>query len=164
MNEIAINLDNADFTFSCSHFLHGYGKCDRLHGHNYRIKVALYGDIENKCALVDFSEVKRVVSSLITEIDHKIILPQNSDVIAINNRADNTNIEITAGNKFYSIPREDVVLLPLKSTTCERLSIYFHGLIKNNFPGVEISVTISETSSNSATYSGKTSIRRVDNR
>ncbi|MHA1166709.1 MAG: 6-pyruvoyl trahydropterin synthase family protein [Candidatus Hodarchaeales archaeon] len=155
MEKIAIKLDNADLTFSCSHFLHGFGKCDRLHGHNYRIKVILQGDIEGKNALVDFSTLKKVLSTLISKIDHKIILPGKSVYLIISNKANSTNIEITSGKKYYSIPREDIALLPLEATTCERLSIYFHGLIQKEFPGMEVTVTISETSSNSATYPGK---------
>jgi 6-pyruvoyltetrahydropterin/6-carboxytetrahydropterin synthase len=59
-------------TFSSGHALRGYrGKCENVHGHNYRVKVTLAGpQLDNIGLLVDFTELKRVLRGIIAELDH----------------------------------------------------------------------------------------------
>ena len=46
-----------DFAFSAAHALPLYeGPCQRMHGHNYKVRVALTGDLDPKSGMVfDFS-------------------------------------------------------------------------------------------------------------
>jgi len=62
--------------FSAAHQLKGYeGKCEELHGHNYRVEVAISGkDLTEAGLLLDFKEVKRVLREIIDEyFDHKML-------------------------------------------------------------------------------------------
>ena len=62
-------------TFSSGHALRGYkGKCENVHGHNYRVRVTLAGPKLNGIGLlVDFTDLKRVVRGIIAGIDHQFL-------------------------------------------------------------------------------------------
>lgn len=58
--------------FSAAHNLRAYkGKCERLHGHNWRVDLALAGDDLNaEGMLLDFVEAKRILRKVIEPFDH----------------------------------------------------------------------------------------------
>jgi 6-pyruvoyltetrahydropterin/6-carboxytetrahydropterin synthase len=62
-------------TFSSGHALRGYkGKCENVHGHNYRVQVTLEGpELDNIGLLVDFTELKKVMRGVIGRLDHQFI-------------------------------------------------------------------------------------------
>jgi 6-pyruvoyltetrahydropterin/6-carboxytetrahydropterin synthase len=62
-------------TFSAGHALRGYrGKCENLHGHNYRVRVTLEGpQLDSIGLLCDFTEVKHVLREIIGRLDHQFI-------------------------------------------------------------------------------------------
>lgn len=62
-------------TFAAGHALRQYkGKCENVHGHNYRIRVTMEGDRLNAIGLlVDFVELKKVMRKTIEYLDHKFI-------------------------------------------------------------------------------------------
>ena len=59
--------------FSSAHQLRGYkGKCENLHGHNYKIEIYARGrELNNIGLLVDFVELKEAANDLVTYLDHK---------------------------------------------------------------------------------------------
>ena len=62
-------------TFSAGHALRGYrGKCENVHGHNYRVQVSIEGpQLDGIGLLVDFTHVKHVLRGIIAEIDHQFL-------------------------------------------------------------------------------------------
>jgi len=60
-------------SFSAGHALRNYhGKCENVHGHNYRCQVTLEGrQLDSIGLLVDFVELKRVVHSVLDRMDHQ---------------------------------------------------------------------------------------------
>ena len=59
--------------FSSAHQLRGYkGKCENLHGHNYKIEIYARGrELDNVGLLVDFVELKDAADDLVAYLDHK---------------------------------------------------------------------------------------------
>ncbi len=59
-------------TFAAAHFLRGYkGKCERLHGHNYRVEITVSGEkLDSIGMLHDFVEIKRELRKLLERVDH----------------------------------------------------------------------------------------------
>ena len=52
-----------EFTFDAAHNLIKYhGKCERLHGHTYRMSVVIKGIPDEEGMIVDFLEIKRIVN------------------------------------------------------------------------------------------------------
>jgi 6-pyruvoyltetrahydropterin/6-carboxytetrahydropterin synthase len=60
-------------TFAAGHALRNYkGKCENVHGHNYRCQVTLEGaELDHIGLLVDFVELKRVVHAVLDRMDHQ---------------------------------------------------------------------------------------------
>lgn len=59
--------------FAASHFLRDYkGKCENLHGHNYRVEITCAGEsIDKTGMLVDFVDLKRATREVVDYLDHK---------------------------------------------------------------------------------------------
>ena len=64
-----------DFKFDAAHnLIHYHGKCERLHGHTYRLRVTLEGEPDAEGMIFDFAELKRAVNELVLDsLDHAYI-------------------------------------------------------------------------------------------
>ncbi|MFH0731455.1 MAG: 6-carboxytetrahydropterin synthase QueD [Candidatus Omnitrophota bacterium] len=62
-------------SFSAAHRLKGYkGKCENLHGHNWRIQATFTKKSLDKIGLVmDFNDAKKILEQALFELDHKDI-------------------------------------------------------------------------------------------
>lgn len=50
------------FWMSCAHSVKGAGKCERVHGHNYKITFCVHGStLDQNQMLIDFREVKHAI-------------------------------------------------------------------------------------------------------
>ncbi|MDR2796934.1 MAG: 6-carboxytetrahydropterin synthase QueD, partial [Treponema sp.] len=58
--------------FAAAHFLsHYHGKCEHLHGHNYRVRLWSRGEnLDAGGMLADFSILKTVLRQVIAGLDH----------------------------------------------------------------------------------------------
>jgi len=59
--------------FSAAHALREYkGKCERLHGHNWRVDLRLGGDrLDAGGMLLDFTDAKRILGEVLEPFDHR---------------------------------------------------------------------------------------------
>ncbi len=76
-------LLSKDFKFDAAHnLIHYHGKCERLHGHTYRLRVVVEGWPDSEGMIIDFIELKRIVKErVISRLDHAYIndiIPQPS--------------------------------------------------------------------------------------
>ena len=62
-------------TFAAGHALRNYkGKCENVHGHNYRVRITIQGDqLDSTGLLVDFLDVKRLIGGVVDYLDHQFI-------------------------------------------------------------------------------------------
>jgi len=60
-------------SFSAGHALRNYhGKCENVHGHNYRCQVTLAGEeLDEIGLLVDFVALKKSVHAVLDRLDHQ---------------------------------------------------------------------------------------------
>jgi 6-pyruvoyltetrahydropterin/6-carboxytetrahydropterin synthase len=58
--------------FAAAHFLsHYHGKCENLHGHNYRVRLWAKGnDLDEGGMLADFGMIKKILREIISDLDH----------------------------------------------------------------------------------------------
>jgi 6-pyruvoyltetrahydropterin/6-carboxytetrahydropterin synthase len=77
--------------FSSAHQLRGYkGKCENLHGHNYKIEVFVRGkEVNNIGLLVDFGDVKTATDEVVKYLDHRNINELPPFDIELNTSAEN---------------------------------------------------------------------------
>jgi 6-pyruvoyltetrahydropterin/6-carboxytetrahydropterin synthase len=61
--------------FPAGHSLRNYhGKCENVHGHNYRVCVTVQGsDLDENGLLVDFAVVKKLVRAVKDRLDHQYL-------------------------------------------------------------------------------------------
>jgi 6-pyruvoyltetrahydropterin/6-carboxytetrahydropterin synthase len=64
-----------DETFAAAHNLRNYkGKCENLHGHNYKVRVTLAGpELDAAGLLYDFVHLKQVIQNVIRGLDHRYL-------------------------------------------------------------------------------------------
>jgi len=62
------------FKFDAAHWiahLKGVHKCGNMHGHTFRVEILVGGEVDiEKGWLVDFGEIKAIVSPIIDMLDH----------------------------------------------------------------------------------------------
>jgi 6-pyruvoyltetrahydropterin/6-carboxytetrahydropterin synthase len=61
--------------FSAAHILRGYkGKCEELHGHNWKIEVVAAKEKLDKAGMVlDFKFIKNELNTVLEKLDHKYL-------------------------------------------------------------------------------------------
>ena len=61
--------------FSAAHNLRGYkGKCESLHGHNWKVEVELCADVLDKIGmLADFKIIKKQLNAVLEKLDHSYL-------------------------------------------------------------------------------------------
>ena len=64
-----------EVSFSAAHKLKGYkGKCEELHGHNWKVEVLVTKDKLDKTGMVlDFKYLKMKLSKVLEKLDHKYL-------------------------------------------------------------------------------------------
>lgn len=62
-----------DFVFSAAHQIRLHpGKCERLHGHNWRVRVHVRASTLNHLSMVvDFADLQRIVAEIGARFDHR---------------------------------------------------------------------------------------------
>ena len=98
--------------FAAAHQLRGYkGKCENLHGHNWRVQVVVNAEKLNEAGLaIDFHELRKITEEFISSIDHMFLneifpfteISPSSENIAkwlydsLTKRLDNRNISLSS--------------------------------------------------------------------
>lgn len=61
--------------FASAHQLRGYkGKCENLHGHNWKVQVSVIADRLNDIDIaIDFHDLKDITDGIISKLDHKFL-------------------------------------------------------------------------------------------
>jgi 6-pyruvoyltetrahydropterin/6-carboxytetrahydropterin synthase len=64
-----------EHTFAAAHQLRNYrGRCENLHGHNYKVQVAMEGaDLAFNGLLFDFADLKKALRGVAEYLDHKFL-------------------------------------------------------------------------------------------
>ncbi len=61
--------------FAAAHNLRNFrGKCESLHGHNWKVEVVVSGSgLDDSGVVLDFAEIKAATREIMSEIDHKYL-------------------------------------------------------------------------------------------
>ena len=109
--------------FASAHFITFAGhRCEGLHGHNYRVRVTLDGELDEQSWFVfDFVVLKKIMRGLCDEIDHKVLLPLENPKVQVAEEGESVTVAYE-GKPRYVFPRRDCALLPIPNTTVEMLA------------------------------------------
>ncbi|HXM38976.1 MAG TPA: 6-carboxytetrahydropterin synthase [Gemmatimonadales bacterium] len=154
---VAVTKDN--LVFASAHFITFAGhRCETLHGHNYRTRVVIEGELDPEAHfVVDFVELKRLMKRLTDDIDHKVLLPLQNPKLQISEQDDAVLVSYE-GRLRYRFPKVDCALLPIPNTTVEMLAQYLAGRVRQELVASgavrmrAIEMEIEETFGQSATY------------
>lgn len=105
--------------FSAAHFIPTIDKCNRLHGHDYSISLELEGEPENGI-LIDYGVVKSAIRGIISNMDHKVLLPENSPLTKV--VCDHRECVASYGTKEFRFPVSDVYILDRQITSSEMIA------------------------------------------
>lgn len=63
---------NCILNFSSAHFLTKYhGRCENLHGHNYKVIITVKGKVKKDGMVMDYKEIRKIAKEkAIDELDH----------------------------------------------------------------------------------------------
>jgi len=66
---------NIEAHFSSAHRLRDYnGECERLHGHNWKVKISVSSEFLNNLGMVmDFRDIKSHTKILVDRLDHQYL-------------------------------------------------------------------------------------------
>ena len=112
-------------SFSSAHFIKDYkGKCENLHGHNYKVEAFVIGDSLDKVGmLIDFSELKKCNKIIIEKLDHTLL---NDLEYFNNNNPSSENIAKFIYDEMRKILKEGITLEKVRIwETEEQYAEYF---------------------------------------
>jgi len=118
---------NTEFTFDSAHFIEGYdGKCGRMHGHTYRVRIAAKSHKLNPSKYLDSPD-------MVCDFKELKWAARDRD----------------KGGLDHSVLNEQLPML----TTAERIAEYIHKETSKRIPdGIELKVTIWETDNSWVEY------------
>lgn len=140
-----IHLYKEALNFSSAHFVvHQNGRREFLHGHNYKVEILLSTNNLYDDMVFDFNHIKPLVKKICDDLDHKLLIPEKNLQIIIENDSrfpsnylisttaltynfaeqNNCKDDITKEYDYFSLPKKDVLILPILNITVERLSDY----------------------------------------
>jgi 6-pyruvoyltetrahydropterin/6-carboxytetrahydropterin synthase len=124
-SQFRVQVSKDYLVFASAHFITFRGhQCETLHGHNYRVGVAVEGSVDAEAFFVlDFSVLKQVTRRFVDEIDHKVLLPTQNPKLAFHEDGDRLRVDYF-GRPTYVFPRRDCALLPIQNSTAEMLAQY----------------------------------------
>jgi len=66
---------SVEYSFASGHALRGYkGKCENVHGHNYKVRVTVAGEKLNPTGLLmDFIDLRTALKVLAERLDHRFM-------------------------------------------------------------------------------------------
>ncbi|KYK21301.1 hypothetical protein AYK25_08290 [Thermoplasmatales archaeon SM1-50] len=107
-----------EFYFDAAHYIPQYtGKCEKLHGHTYKLEVVIEGEAQLDGMVVDFVKMKEIVESAVIEkLDHQAL------------------------NKLFDNPTAEQILTWISSQLKEKLPLYSIRLWEGQGKWVEIHI------------------------
>ena len=155
----SISIEKDYLKFSAAHFLiFPDGTAERLHGHNYKVFVDLKTELDEHGLVVNFKEIKPLVRQICDELDEHVLIPGEHPVLTAEPQ-DDGQLEIRYQERRYSIPRDEVIVLPIGNSSAENLAAWFGRELRRRmttqWPDLRVqrlSVGIEETTGQRGTY------------
>lgn len=92
------------------------GKCKNIHGHTYKMRVEIDGELDENGMVMDYYDVSEIISPLVDELDHGFMVKEtDTEVLEFLNKID---------SKKVVVPFE---------TTAENITLYLLQKIKEQF-------------------------------
>jgi 6-pyruvoyltetrahydropterin/6-carboxytetrahydropterin synthase len=118
-----IEIDKEDLKFSAAHFtIFSRTDRERLHGHNFRVYIAVTAAVGPSGMCFSYKEVKQRIRKLCRELDEYTLIAADSPFMQISEDGDYYQV-VFSGEKMFFL-KSDTLLLPIVNTTVEEYSRY----------------------------------------
>ena len=76
------NSISKDYYWEMSHRLPFHkGLCKNIHGHSYKLRISLYGTLNENKMILDFYDLNQILNPLINKLDHSFICDDNDNLM-----------------------------------------------------------------------------------
>lgn len=135
MERFEVKVTKDFLVFSAGHFItFDGGKCERIHGHNYRVEVEVEGPLDENAYVIDFLALRDLARGIVERLDHRMLLPDCSRWIAVTVAETQTTARF--GDRWWSFPADECVILPIENTTTELLAKWFGEELRESLRGL----------------------------
>ena len=133
MSTFRVSVSKDYLVFASAHFITFRGhQCETLHGHNYRLGIAVEGTLDDEVRfVVDFSVLKQAARRVVDAVDHKVLLPLRNPKLVISEKGGSVHVTVN-GEPRYVFPRRDCALLPIENSTAELLAEYLGDQVRDD--------------------------------
>lgn len=136
-----------EIEIDCAHRVYAHqGKCKNLHGHRYKIQVAVDGEVPDSGMVIDFGDLKEIMLEVIDKkLDHSGIFSTQDPDLDLLQAIEKRQIE--RGGKPFIWLRE--------TPTAENIAKYLYGELKGPLIARDIeiqAIQVHETPSSTAFY------------
>jgi len=71
-----------DFYWEMTHRLPFHkGPCRNIHGHSYRLRVEIEGELDEDGMVLDYYHLKQLLAPVIDSLDHSFAVDENDDLM-----------------------------------------------------------------------------------
>ena len=152
-----VTLEKEQLIFSAAHFITFAGNiCESIHGHNYRVRCEVTGELDENGYVVDFIALRDALNTIVRQLDHKVLLPRDSSLIHVS--SNDQEVIVQFEQKRWIFPEDNCMILPVTNTTAELLAKFIaQELMKLDDPRLqnaidEILVAVDENEGQWGTY------------
>ena len=119
----SVRVTKDTLVFSAAHFItFNRDICERIHGHNWRVEAEIEGRLDENHYVFDFIALRDGLQTLVSELDHRVLLPDRHPKIQVKLSEDDMEVTATFLNRRWVFPKEDCCILPVENTTAELLA------------------------------------------
>ncbi len=116
---------------SSAHFVCSDSSFEGVHGHNFRISVEVDGPTRDGI-VVDFYKIRNMVSGVVQQLDHRLIVPRLCKKIRVEEMA--KNLEIKLPSSRIRVPKGDVFFLDASNSTAEEIASFISRQLDQELP------------------------------
>ncbi len=122
-NTTTIEISKEDLKFSAAHFtIFSATERERLHGHNFRVSLALTAPVGDNGMCFSYVEIKRRLRKLCATLDEYTLIPAQSPYLQIDEDGEFYRLQFNGERMMFL--KSDTLLLPLRNTTVEEYARY----------------------------------------
>ena len=119
-----IEIAKQALNFSIAHFtIFSSTERENLHGHNFQVECEVDARVGTDGLIFDYSIVKRMIRALCDKIDERVVLPEHSPHLTLEQEGD--YLVAVFNHERLPFLHRDVMTLPIRNTTVEELSRFF---------------------------------------
>jgi len=126
-----VRLRKAVHVFCAGHFITLTDDlCEAVHGHNWLVGVDVAGPPDPHGMVVDFIRLRDALTTIVTRLDHRMLLPTRSRLLQVSTGPGPTTdgiagpaeVTVRFKDRRWVFPADDCLLLPVANTTAEWLA------------------------------------------